>query len=195
MVSIETGVHTFSAGMTLTHKQFQKIYNACYKTGCIQGASDIWNQKEWLYCYAYLKQGVKVFLHGNSGKLYRLRVQIEPCRVLGEPDPTALAEFDKRQYNELVKTLDEIFKKLKVPRSIDEMKISRCDLTMNVEFATREELMEYLRIFKKSLCIYRYWRVYFKKDDGKAKNHKAANSHSHCIACNSASFLIYDKIA
>ena len=84
MLSIETGVHTFSAGMVLTHKQFKKIFDACYKTGCVQDASDIWKGKERLYCYAYQEQGVKVFLHGKSGKLYRLRIQIEPCRVLGE---------------------------------------------------------------------------------------------------------------
>ena len=195
MLSIENGVHTFSVGMTLTHKQFTRIFDACYKTGCVQDTSDIWKGKERLYCYAYQEQGVKVFLHGKSGKLYRLRIQIEPCRVLGETDPTALAEMGKRQYNEFVKSVDKSLKKLKLPVSIDDMKISRCDLTINVYFATQEELMEYLRVLKKSFNIRCYQHVFFKKDDEKTKNHKTANSHSHCIACNSASFLIYDKIA
>lgn len=192
---LSIGVHTFSLGMVLTYKQFRKIFDACYKTGCVQDTSDIWKGKERLYCYAYHKQGIKVFLHGKSGKLYRLRVQVEPCRVLDESDPTALAGLDRRQYKELVKAADKILKKLKVPCSIDEMKISRCDLTMNIEFSSQDELMEYLRILKKSLIIYQYKPVSFKKADQKAKDYKSANSHSYCISCNSASFLIYDKVA
>ena len=172
------GVHTFSAGMVLTYKQFQKIWDACYKTGCVQDTSDIWSRTENLYCYAYYEQGVKVYLYRKSGKLYRLRVQVEPCRMLGEADPTALAKLSKRQYKKLVKTVDSILKKLKVPLSIDDMKISRCDLAMNIEFSSQDELMEYLCIFKKSLLIHKYKHVFFKKNDQKVKDYKAANDHS-----------------
>lgn len=189
------GVHTFSAGMVLTYDQYQKILDACYKTGCIKDTSNIWHGKERLYCYAYLEQGVKVFLHGKAGKLYRLRVQVEPCRVLGDADPTALAKLSKWQYKALVKTVDSMLKKLKVPISIDNMKVSRCDLTVNIEFSTQDELMAYLRIFQKSRLIPKYSHVFFKKNDHKVKDYKAANNHSHCISCKSASFLIYDKIA
>ena len=55
--------------------------------------------------------------------------------------------------------------------------------------------MEYLRIFKKSLTIPHYKFVFFKKNDHKVKNWKCANTHSHCLSCKSASFLIYDKVA
>ena len=195
VMSIVYGVHTYSAGMTLTYNQFKKVWDACYKTGCIQDTSDFWEATWRLYCYAYQERGVKVFLYGKSGKLYRLRVQVEPCRVLGESDPTALAKLSKRDYKKLIKAVDSMLKKLGVPISIDKMKITRCDLTLNIEFSSQEELMEYLRIFKKSLCIYRYKRVSFKKNGGKANNPKVANNHSYCISCKSASFLIYDKIA
>ena len=168
---------------------------ACKKSGCILDTSDPWDNTEQLFCYTYLEQGVKVFLHGKSGKLYRLRVQVEPCRVLGDADPTALAKLSKWQYKALVKTVDSMLKKLKVPISIDNMKISRCDLTMNIEFFTQDELMAYLRIFQKSRLIHQYRHVFFKKNDHKVKDYKAANNHSHCISCKSASFLIYDKIA
>lgn len=192
---LTSGVHTFSAGMVLTYKQFKKVRKACNETGCAQDSSDIWTGKEEIYCYAYHGQGIKVFLYGKPGRLYRLRVQIEPCRVLGESDPTALADLSNRQYKELVKVVDKMLKTLKVPCSIDEMKISRCDLTVNVEFSSKEELMEYLRIYRKSLCIRHYEPVFFKKNGKKVKDPKVANDHSHCISCKSASFLIYDKIA
>ena len=108
------GIHTFSVWMVLTYKQFKKVEQACYKTGCVQDTSVFWKGIDRLYCYAYQKQGVKIYLHGKSGKLYHLRVQIEPCRVLDESDPTALAKMDKSQYKNLVKAVDRIFRKLNI---------------------------------------------------------------------------------
>lgn len=189
------GVHTYSVWMVLTYKQFKKIQNACYETGCVQNMSDIWKRKERLYCYAYREQGIKIHLHGISGELYRLRVEIEPCRVLGEANSTALFQPDKWSYQQLVKSADELLQQLKVPCSIADMKISRCDLTANIEFFSQEELMEYLRILKKSLKIPHYNHVFFRENDQKAKDWRCANVHSHCLSCKSASFLIYDKIA
>ena len=151
--SVVYGVHTYSVGMVLTYKQYKKVLNACYETGCVQDVSDIWIRKERLNCHAYSEQGIKIYLHGISGKLYRLRIQIEPCRVLSKASPTALFQTDKWNYRHLVMTADRLLKNLKVPCSIDNMKISRCDLTANIEFSSQEELMEYLRIFKRSLKI------------------------------------------
>ena len=193
--SVIYGVHTYSVGMILTYKQYKRVLNACYETECVIGTSHIFYGKERLYCYAYREQGLKVYLHGISGELYRLSVQIEPCRVLGDVVPTTLFKPDKWNYRQMVKSIDKLLKKLKVPCSVDNMKISRCDLTANVEFSSQEELMEYLRIFKKSLIIPHYKFVFFKKNDQKAKNWKRANTHSHCLSCKSASFLIYDKVA
>jgi len=195
ILSITHGIHTLSVGMVLTHKQYKKIWDTCYAVGCIPNISDVLKNKEELPCCTYIEQGVKVYLHGKPGKLYRLRVQIEPCRALGEKDPTALTKLDKDTYKKLVKTVDKILKKLKVPRSIGEMKISRCDLTLNLEFSGQDELTEYLRIIKKSLIPWPYTHVFFKKDDEKVKDCKSANAHSHCLSCKSANFLVYDKIA
>lgn len=192
---IAEGVHTYSVGIVITHKQFKKMWDACYKTGCIDDGSDIWKKRERLYCSAFQEQGIKVYLTGKCGKLYRLRVQIEPCRVLGEQDPTGLFQPDTQSHRQLVKTADKLLKKLKVPVSIDQMKISRCDLTINILFSTQAELMEFLRILKKSFLIKHYDHVVFQKNDQKAKDWKTANAHSHCVSCKSASFLIYDKIA
>lgn len=107
---IAEGVHTYSVGMVITHKQFKKIRDACYKTGCIDDSSNIWRKRERLYCSAFQEQGIKVYLTGKCGKLYRLRVQIEPCRVLGEQAPTALFQPDTQSYKQLVKTADKLLK-------------------------------------------------------------------------------------
>ncbi len=98
-------------------------------------------------------------------------------------NPTALFRPDRRSYKQLVKTADKSLKKLKVPSSIDRMKISRCDLTGNGLFSSQKELMEYLRIFKRSALIPRYRHVFFSKDDQKATDWRTANAHSHCLSC------------
>jgi len=185
--------------MVLTYEQYRKIENACYAAGSIDDKSDdtskVLKKRKYLYCGAYIEQGVKVYLHGQSGRWYRLRVQIEPCRALGEKDPTAVAKLDKDTYQKLVKAVNKILKKLKVPCSVDKMKISRCDWTVNLAFSGKDELTECLRIIKKSLIPSRYTHVFFKKGDKKAKDYKSANAHSYCVSCKSASFLAYDKIA
>lgn len=51
ILAITFGVHTYSAGMVLTYKQYKKIWNACYNTGCIEETSDIWTNEEGLMEY------------------------------------------------------------------------------------------------------------------------------------------------
>jgi len=189
------GVHTYSVWMAATYKQFGKIWNACCQTGKIDDQSNVFERTKWLYCYTFFEQGVKIYLQAKSGSFYNLNVQIEPCRVLGESDPTALFQLDKKRYKELVGRVDKLLKKMQFPRSVDTMKIHRCDLTVNVRFSTQEELSEYLRVFKKSCIIPHYRRDYFRKNEQKAHDFNAANSHSFRVSCKSASFLIYDKIA
>lgn len=119
------GVYTYSVGMTLTHKQFTKIWEACKESGKATGVlDDSWCGVELLDCSTYINQGIKVYLLGESEGLYRLWVQVAPCRVLGESVPVKLK---KRQYKELAKEVDPLLKKLKIPCSINEMEIWQSD--------------------------------------------------------------------
>lgn len=75
------------------------------------------------------------------------------------------------------------------------MKISRCDLTTNIELSSQDELMEYLRIFKKASVSITIALFPLRKMTTRLKATKTANNRSHCISCKNASFLIYDKSA
>ena len=53
----------------------------------------------------------------------------------------------------------------------------------------------YLRILKKGLLLPHYHLEWFRKNERKAKDIKAANTHSYKQACQSAAFFSYDKTA
>ncbi len=94
----------------------------------IDRSTDIWSNEKF-YSPLYEKEGLKIYLNGAPGKIYRIRIQVDPCRVLGK-DSTALFSSAKEEYDLLKKRCSRMLKKIKVPCSIDEMKISRCDVRL-----------------------------------------------------------------
>ena len=192
---LEYGIHTYSVEKILTYKQYKKVKKMCLDSGKVTVDSNIIAGIEPYFYYGFAEYGIKLYLIGLSAKIYQLRVQIEPCRVLGAPDPTALFRVNNRQYRALVKKVDAQLEKLSVPGSVDEMKINRCDVTINVSFDDHNILLEYLRILKKGYVPKRFEVITFKKNEGKAKDWKSANKTSYCISSKNERFLIYDKIA
>lgn len=192
---LDYGVHTYSVGQVLTYKQYQKVKKKCLDSGKVKENSDIIAGMEYYFYYGHVEQGIKLHLFGVSGQIYRLSVQIEPCRVLGSLDPTVLFRANKRHYKQLVKVVDAQLRKLSVPGSIDGMKISRCDVTINANFDDHNILLEYLRILKKGYVPKKFEVVKFQKDEGKARDWKSANKTSYCISSKNERFLVYDKIS
>lgn len=192
---LDYGVHTYSVGQVLTYKQYRKVKKKCLDSGKVKENSDIITGMESYFYYGHVKQGIKLYLFGVSGQIYHLSVQIEPCRVLGSSDPTALFHANQQRYKQLVKAVDAQLQKLSVPGSIDGMKISRCDVTINVSFDDHNILLEYLRILKKGYVPKKFEVVKFQKNEGKAKDWKRANKTSYCISGKNERFLVYDKIS
>ena len=191
-MKINMGVHTYSVGMMLTAKQYHIIKRNIPELE--RKEIDYFNSKECLYSGFSENQGIKIGL-SHFGLLYQLRIQIEPCRVLGSDNPTDLYIPNKRTYRKLVKITDEILKNCKVPRSIDKMKICRIDLTNDLYFNDHEMLMQYLRILKKGMILPHYKPVKFNKKEKKAKDPVSVNKHSYRQQCKSVIFTAYDKTA
>lgn len=188
------GIHTYSTGMVLTYAEYQAILKACRKMGHMELDADVWKGTERVFCSAFARQGIKLYLFAKQGKIYTLRVQIEPAAVLGEKDAAALF-YNPKDLKRMVKKADQMLSELEVPRSVKRMKIIRCDLTVNVVFSDQSVLLEYLRLMKKSLDIPRYTRTSFSENSKKVRNAKVANAHSFGVKCKSANFLVYDKIS
>lgn len=187
------GVHTYAVGMTLTAAQYYEIKDGL---GDFLRKSDgnYWSRSEHYTVDAFREQGVWLYL-SRMDTIYRVKVRIEPCRVLAGGDPTALFQADKKQYREMVKQVDSLLQKYGLPRSIDRMKISRMDLTCDLTFQESGVVQQYIRTLQKSFLLPHYKRVCFREGDGKAKNAREANNHSCRQQCRQAAFFAYDKTA
>lgn len=187
------GVHTYAVGMTLTAAQYYKIKDSL---GAFLRKNDgnYWSRAEHYTVDVFRKQGVWLYL-SRMDVIYRVKVRIEPCRVLGSGDPTALYQPDKKSYRMMVDSVDKLLKTYHVPRSVDNMKISRMDLTCDLVFRDAGLVLQYIRILQKSFVLPHYKRVFFREKDGKAKNTKTANQHSCRQQCKQAAFFAYDKTA
>ena len=191
-VSFQSGVHTFEVSQTLTKNQFTSALNRAHARG------KLIHNKKGQESYVLLDQqmpGITVTLYPiYQRRTYRVNIKVEPCRVLGSDDPTALYQYTKKSFHRLQQLCDRYLEMLCIPGSIGTMKVSRCDLTCNLGFPDQEYVDAYLRILKKSHLIPGYRVDTFKAYEKKAKDPKRANQHSHCIRCKQVSFLCYDKI-
>lgn len=187
------GVHTYAVGMTLTAAQYYEIKDGL---GDFLRKSDgnYWSRSEHYTVDAFREQGVWLYL-SRMDTIYRVKVRIEPCRVLASGDPTALFQADKKQYHAMVEKVDSLLQPYGLPRSIDRMKISRMDLTCDLTFQEAGVVQQYIRTLQKSFVLPHYKRVCFREGDGKAKNAKEANKHSCRQQCKQAAFFAYDKTA
>ena len=192
-VKQNAGVHTYAVGMTLTAAQYYEIKDGL---GDFLRKSDgsYWSRSEHYTVDAFREQGVWLYL-SRMDTIYRVKVRIEPCRVLAGGDPTALFQADKKQYHAMVEQVDSLLQLYGLPRSIDRMKISRMDLTCDLTFQEAGVVQQYIRTLQKSFVLSHYKRVCFQEGDGKAKNAKEANKHSCRQQCKQAAFFAYDKTA
>ena len=188
----QSGVHTFEVSQTLTKKQFTAALNQAYARGRLI------HNKKGQESYVLLDQqmpGITVTLYPiHQRRTYRVNIKVEPCRVLGSDDPTALYQYSKKSFHKLQQLCDRYLETLCIPGGIDTMKVSRCDLTCNLVLSGQSYVNEYLRILQKSHLIPGYRPDKFKLHEKKAKDPQRANQHSYCIRCKQASLLCYDKI-
>lgn len=93
-------VHTYAVGMMLTAAQYYEIKDGL---GDFLRKSDgnYWSRSEHYTVDAFREQGVWLYL-SRMDTIYRVKVRIEPCRVLAGGDPTALFQADKKQYHAIV---------------------------------------------------------------------------------------------
>ena len=196
MVKQSSGLHTCSVGMSMTARQYYRTRE--HTPALQQCGADYWSEKERYISYAFENKGIVIYLSkfpGRNGAIYRLKVRIEPCRVLGSDDPTALYQPTKKSYRKLVKTVDKLLKKCCLPCSVDEMKVSRTDLTVDMHLESDALVHAYIRFLQKGWRMCHYEHDKFRENEKKAKDSKTANQYSCRLKCKAASFTAYDKIA
>lgn len=193
--NVQHGVHTFEVGQPLTKNQFQAIWDKGRSSGRVISKKTGKAERYTLQGNQHNAEGIRIVLYSiPQRQAFHISIQIEPCRVLGSEDPTALYHASKKSYEKLADLCDQYLTEQNVPGSIRDMKISRCDVTANLMFEHQDYVDAYLRILKKSILIKGYQAGGFRLDEKRAKDPKRANEHSFSMKCKSATLLCYDKI-
>ena len=195
----KSGIHTYSISKELTNRQYQEIIQSASHYG--RPYQSTWAGEEKSTAKRTYRfenfPGIQITLYNISKDEYnvgikRVTVQIEPCRLLCDRDPTALFHPTKQNYSALIKCLRNVFTTLSIPGEPDTMPLCRVDITENIFLDSPTMVQVYLHVLKKSLIPRDYKLEKFHK--GKAKDIHRANQHSHCIKANHVTVLAYDKV-
>ena len=195
----KSGIHTYSISKELTNRQYQEIIQSASHYG--RPYQSTWAGEEKSTAKRTYRfenfPGIQLTLYNISKDEYnvgikRLTLQIEPCRLLGDRDPTALFHPTKQNYGALRKRLGNVFATLSIPGEPDTMPLCRVDITENIFLDSPDMVQGYLHVLKKSLVPRDYKLEKFHK--GKAKDVHRANQHSHCLKANHVTVLAYDKV-
>ena len=195
-VEIVTGIDTFTLYHVLTWDEKDKIVRTISKLPGYRDDSGDY-ESEYL-CYrseCFADQGIKIKVEKQGKNPWGLYILLHPTLLLGETDRSALYLPDKNSFRRFTEEADALLNRFKVPCKVEDMKLNRADVTMNLVFPETQLVDAYLRILKKSLILPHYKLDRFREGQHKAKNCKSANDHSYTQRCRSASFFAYDKTA
>ena len=196
LINYVVGIDTLSYYHVLTDKQARAIVRELSdRTKFFTEVDDY--EKDSYACRSehYAERGIKVRVARYKGNLWGLYILVHPTLLLGDDDRSALYRPKKGSYNELLKQTKAIFKELNIPFDLEDMALSRADITINLIFVDSEYVDRYLRIIKKAKTLKHYSLDKFRESEHKAKDPKEANKHSYIQRCKSASYFVYDKTA
>ena len=91
-----SGIHTLSFSKTLTAGEYYQILHSAQKQGMhIRSDDDFFAVTSSHTLLGYQKRGVVIYLSHPRSTVYKLKLRIEPERVLGNTDPQALWRCEK----------------------------------------------------------------------------------------------------
>jgi len=195
-MEIQIGIDTLCFYHCLSPKQKSKIVAAIKQLPNFKTIESDYVRDSYQYASDHLiSNGVKIHIFRKGGSGWGLFIIVHPTLVLGNDDRSALYYATKSSYNRMIKLVDKMLKPIHISCSLADMKLYRVDITGNVIFDNAAWVSEYIRILKKSIILPHYRVDYFRGKEGKAKDCKLANHHSHKQYCKSTAFFVYDKTA
>lgn len=199
--NIETGIHTFSLYHNLPYTQAQNLIESLTERGCCYPlVENKWGYDGTCKSKLYADSSIEIYVYryySHSG----FTLRITPCSLLkgsyaAEKLYHPTSEKNWKVMNRLSDMLDDLEVKSDLGEIIyaDEMSVCRVDPCINVYLDSDDEILEYLRILKKSTLIPYYNTDEFRRISSRVKNIKEANMHSYRIKSKKATFTAYDKI-
>ena len=145
------------------------------------------------------KEGLQVFkMRGCPGiltalieyKVPHLTVTVNPSILLGGTYAD-LCDITAVNFEYCAATIDEVLAQLKIRLTCDKLILSRIDCTVDIEFPSDTEIMEYILCLKRTKLADAYKLDEF--DPANDARNRERNLHSFRASCNDISLTVYDK--
>lgn len=193
MITNEYGIHTFSLKLQC---KYSEIQNLVEQNECIYTGKGKFGLSPYYQIARYKPIGVEVYLSQSISRPCWLTLIVNPSSLLTDTyEPTALFQADEESVQQVKRRLRNILDKIGADRRLKEFKLSRCDLTCNLYYERRNDVLDRANIFKKFFSIPHYSTVKFGKYANSDTKFKEADKHSWTIENKSKScaFSVYDK--
>ncbi len=196
LLGITIGIDTILYYKALSYSQMEKILSAMMRLSGFFTEEDDYEHESYSYrSEHFADKGIRIRVSKRGDSPWGLYVLIHPTLLLGNDDRSALYRPTKGNYQALLKHAKKPFSKFKIPFGLDQMKLCRADVTINLLFKRDKYVAAYLRIIKKSLLLAHYKLDWFREGEHRAKDVKEANKNSYTQRCKSASYFVYGKDA
>lgn len=155
-------LHTFELSLIITGAEYQACREylfavakenskRCFDDEDKKSKEDKYIENKWLNYLGHMDEGIKISMCPNvSTKGFLMRIQVNPSKVCGNQDPTAVFLPIEDSMKTLVDNMSLLIHSLPIQRDIYDFILSRLDLCKNVRLETQAHLTEYLRLFRKS---------------------------------------------
>lgn len=156
-----------------------------------------------VHCSTMLSDhGIKLYLTESTSKegwhRYTVKAVVNPRRVL---DPgcsyLGIAPTDEESLDRFQDEFTSLMRKYRLPEFLDEWKLTRLDLCVNLQLNKKKSAREFCRLLHKDLLPPKLERVFFYDPDADKelqKRQKGADQHSICLENNSYGVTVYDKL-
>ena len=196
-------IHTFELSRQLTGHEYSHMKDYLYTIPKRDGGKQRVYKDDYgvIRCELFNDHGIRVRLEKNESKeerfvSYYLRMIVNPKRLIypgGDCRDGYLGIFTPGEdsVRDMAKAFTKVFRNTKIPCHVDDYKISRLDLCVNIRSSRSKILRELVRVLRKLPTPSKYERKRYTSDDKMAAN--AYNKHYIRFACKSHDMVIYDK--
>ena len=141
----------------------------------------------------YLTEQIK-----NDWHKYTIKPVVNPRKMLDpECSYLGIAPTDEKSLDQFQDEFTTLMRKYHLPEFLDEWKLTRLDLCVNIQLNMKKSAREFCRLLQKDLLPPKLERVFFfdpNADKEIQKAQKEADRHSICLENDSYSIVVYDKL-
>ena len=179
-------VHTFEIYVNISPEETRACRNAFYLSAAGQNHYCYKNKTTGiLYYNRWSEHGVQVSIQKHTnGYCRKMLLRVNPSRLLGNMEATAIFAPTSSNMEALVQALDAIVQEMPISQTIHDFKLNRLDLCKNTP-VNNTVLLEYIRLLEKGASC-----TGWKPDT--YPDHRA--SHSFRRANDRYQVTVYDKL-